>query len=662
MVLFASTALLWGGGTGEAEGTATTGVKTAPAMGQKVYPTPSAYEQATGRKIGAYGEAPMLAELVRVGQLPPVEQRLPREPVVLQPLQEIGTYGGTLRSVALGPTMQGHDVEMARVQNLFTLAPDFAVVPNIAKGWDISGDYKTLTVTLREGMKWSDGVDFTADDVLFWYEDIARNEDLSPVMPRDWSPGDEPMKLTKVDDYTVRFEFAVPYPVAIEMLAVGVGGKPYAPRHFLAQYHKNYNPEAAKIAKDEGYEEWYQCFQFHALITQGQQDPARPTLHTWALEKIDTMGNKHFVRNPYFWKIDTAGNQLPYADRQARILVENAEVANLKTLAGEFDYSGVLLTLEKYTLYKENEAKGDYRTNLWQTAYGAHLSLGFNLNHKDPVLREVFSDLRFRQAMSLAINREEINAVCFFGKGVPRQLTTHPDTTFFEPWMESHFAEYDPERANQMLDEIGLKWDAGHEVRLLPDGRPLSITMEYAVVTGPMTKMCQLVSEYWAAVGVKALPKEESRELFQQRGRAGDRDMSTWCLNRVTEFAMRNSRCVRFRPPFSAAVNPLGGLQWWNWYNSGGKAGEEPPQEVKRLFDLAEEFQTTLAGTDDYMRIGREILKMNVENLYLIGTVGLAPQPVIVKNNLRNFPETGVFDWDYRFYVPYLAETWFFED
>jgi peptide/nickel transport system substrate-binding protein len=277
-------------------------------------------------------------------------------------------------------------------------------------------------------------------------------------------------------------------------------------------------------------------------------------------------------------------------------------------------------------------------------------------------LREVFNDIRFRQAMSLAIDRDEINKICFFDKGVPRQLTTHPDTSFYEEWMGEYYADYDVDQANKLLDEMGLKWDANHQFRLRPDGKPLNITMEYAQVTGPMTKMCELVADHWSKVGVNVAVKEETRQLFQQRGLAGIRDMSTWCLNRVTEFAMRNSRCVRFRPPFSWQGNPLNGLPWWNWYNTGGESGEEPPAEVKRLFDLADEFQTTLTGSEDYMRIGREILKLNVENLYLIGTVGLAPQPIIVKNNLRNFPESGVFDWDYRFYVPYLGETWFFKD
>jgi len=346
-------------------------------------------------------------------------------------------------------------------------------------------------------MKWSDGVPFTADDFLFWYNDIILNDELTPVKPKTWSPGGELVKVEKLNDWTVRFRFVTPYPSIIDILACG--NDPFAPRHYFKKYHIKYNPKANEIAKKEGYDFWWQCFNFHNLGGRKQKGVNLPCLKPWTLSKGDSHGNLYYKRNPYYWKIDTAGNQLPYIDRQTNILVSNVEVMNLKVINGEFDNAAIHLHLKNFPLYKDGEKRGNYHVMLWPKSWGSDICFTFNETHKDPVLRKIFSDLKFRQAMSLAINRDEINEILFFGKATPRQATAPPDTSFYEDWMGKYYIEYDPKGANKLLDEMGLKWDKNHQYRLRPDGKTLAITIEYFEGVGgePIGKCCELVKEYW---------------------------------------------------------------------------------------------------------------------------------------------------------------------
>jgi len=632
-----------------------------PVLAQKTYSTLAEYEKLTGKRIEKFNEAPMLKVKVAAGELPPVEERLPEEPMVVEPLEKIGEYGGELRSAALSPEFKGQDVSTARIQDLFRLSTDLkTVVPNIAKGWDWSDDLKTLTIYLRKGMKWSDGAPFTADDVMFWYEDIILNDKLTPVKPKNLSPGGELVRIRKINDWTVQLKFAAPYPPILNLWTLRTDNHGFAPKHYLKQYHIKYNPKADEIAKKEGYDYWWQCFQFHNLwgwTGQEQQDVNLPTLDPWVLKKIDTAGNKYFERNPYYWKVDTAGNQLPYIDYQARILVQNQEVLNLKVIAGEFDNVAEHLELKNYPLYKRGEKKGGYKVALWKNPKGSDLLLAFNLTHKDPVLRKIFRDIRFRQAMSLAINREEINNILYFGKAVPRQATTDPGCRFYEDWMGKYYAEYDPQRANKLLDEVGLKWDKKHQYRLRPDGKTIAVTIEYVHGAGPRKEICELVRDYWEKVGIKVATKEDQAALYFQRRLANELDVGTWGFGQSTEFAMYMDP-KGFRPPWRA---PSPAIEWYKWLNTNGKSGEEPPDLVKYLWNLCDKFQATLPGSEEYMKLGKEILTINVKNLFVIGTVGIPPWPVIIKDNLRNTPEMGQWAMEYGLWAPYQADQWFFE-
>ncbi len=608
------------------------------ALAQKTYSTLAEYEKLTGKKIEKFSEAPALKIKVAIGELPPVEERLPEEPMVIAPKEEIGKYGGSIRTWALDPTVLGWDEVTLRAQALLNLTPDkTTVIPNIAKGWDLSEDYKTLTVFLRKGMKWSDGELFTASDVMFWYEDIFLNDELTPVKPSMWVSGGEPVRAEKIDDYTVRFQFAEAYPVILQHLTAIWGANPFAPEHYLKEYHIKYNPKANEIAKERGYEAWYQLFKFHAPENfQARLDPDRPVILPWMLEKSDATGNRYFVRNPYYWKIDTAGNQLPYVDRLVRSLVGSMEVRDMMYAAGEIDWGAANMPMAQYPFFKKNEEKAKYHVLEWRAGWGSDIAIQFNLTYpKDPVLVDIFKDIRFRQAMSLAINRDDINNTFYFGKGVPRQATLTSNCSFYEDWMGKYYAEHDPEKANQLLDEMGLKWDKEHEHRLRPDGERLTLIMELAMGHGyDRERSYLLIRDYWKEVGVELVIKTIARALYFERGGANQLQMGAWGLPGEESGAWMNP-WSNFAPYWG---DRYVGIPWKEWWDTDGKSGEEPPEDVKRLFELAEKWPTTLPGTEEYERIGKELVTINLNNLFVIGAVGWLPWPVVCKDALKNTP------------------------
>ena len=633
--------------------------------GFAVYATLADYEQATGNTITSFSEAPMLAAMVAAGELPPVQERLPGEPLVLQPLASIGRYGGNLIGAANYPTYGADDVWSARIQGLLKPSMDLnTVVANAARAWQVSADLSSITIHLRRGMKWSDGHPFTADDILFWYEDYLGNDEINPVKPKMWSPGGELMKVEKLDDLTVRYSFAAPFPGATVLLgAVPRDGTwtTFAPRHYLEQFHIAHNPEANDLAKAAGHDNWFQLLRSHwGLEIQSREDVDLPSIDTWVLEEVDAAGNKYFTRNPYYWKIDTAGNQLPYIDEQTRQLFDSMETIHLQVINGELSYAAFHSVLNNYPLYKSNEAEGGYRVLLWNSLRGAEQTFYWNQTSKDPVLREIFNDIRFRQATSLAINRAEINDSLFFGRAVPRQATVNPGNELFEPWMADHYAEYDPDRANELLDEMGLEWDANREYRLRPDGKRIAVVFPYRELEGPKQRINELAQEYWKAIGIDVTLKQVSSSLFWEMVNANEVELGGKHLDMNTVNGLYSCTFCRFRPSWGVS----NGRPWQSWYNTDGAQGEEPPPDVKELFELSDRWLTMPPDTDEWRALGKELMKKNVEGMYQIGTVGMGPQPVLVAANLHNIPDEGSwwYDWFAVWFAGYHADQWYFSD
>ena len=626
-----------------------------------VYNTPADYQAATGMQLAAYQEAPALAALVADGSLPPVAERLPSEPMVIQPLERIGSYGGTFRTGTIGPEIGGFPAESLRWENIIQVASDTTtLIPNIVKGWEFNDDLSAITFTLRAGMKWSDGAPFSADDFLFWYEDVILDDELTPAKPRVLAPGGNLFTVTKLDDLTIRWEFPTPYPAVLSIVSARdafsnpISG-PYAPRHFLEQFHAGYNANADSDAKAAGYDSWNARFAFIQNYSAALNTSELPLVHPWVLSEVDDFGNKHYVRNPYYWKVDSAGNQLPYVDGITKLLFENREVLDLKIVSGEIDIASRNLPVANFTLYKNGEQDGDYRVILGDGVRGSASAVQINQTVMDPVKREVFQNEQFKQAMSLAIDRQEMNDLLFFGRGTPRQTTTIPSTSFYEDWMGEYYAEYDLERANRMLDEIGLAERDGDGFRLLPDGRTFTILIE----TGPWEnypKIAEMIAGYWNDAGIKATAKTIAAGLAGQKVRANESEAQLQGFANVSELQIHGN-ASRFTPPWIRNARP-----WSTWIATNGASGEEPPPVVKQIVATADAFRATVPGSEEYMRLGRELLDLNVRGLYAIGTVGLEPMPVVIKNYVRNVPSGGIIAWDYYFWTPYQASTFFIDN
>jgi peptide/nickel transport system substrate-binding protein len=597
--------------------------------------TKSAYEAETGETLPDYTEAPSLADRVASGELPALADRLPDDPLVVSPISEIGTYCGPVTGWGVNPTSFGNDVVSSRLQFPITVYPDYATfAPQILEAYELAEDSKSIVLHLRKGMKWSDGEPVTAADILYWYEDVLLNEELTPAISNDYKPGGEVLKLTQTDDFTVTLEFAAPHPIIIELLTSRMI---IQPRHYLEQWHKKYTPEVETTAKDEGFDTWVLMYQAKSASGDNQENAGLPVLDPWAFSRSDEFGNKYYDRNPYYWKVDTQGQQLPYAEQQIRRLTGNLETTILQVRNGEIDFGAEQLQLKDIAVLREGQEAGGYRALLWQGVTGAERRYQFNLTIEDPGLNEIFNDVRFRQAMSLAINRDEINETLFFGQATPRQFTVPPTVSLYEDWMGEHYAQYDVDQANQLLDDMGLEV-GGDGIRLRSDGQPISFAIEDAQFNEAMD---ELIVDYWRAVGIDTQIKSLTRELYAERTQANETQSSEWSGDIVDEINIR-IRPVSFRPPWGIDNVPHSGSLWHQWYLSDGAEGVEPPEAIKELYTLAEQFQAAQRGTPEFDESGKALLTKNLEGLYVIGTVGLAPSVVIAGNTLRNFPEESI--------------------
>ncbi len=607
-------------------------------------------------------ESPILAARVAQGELPPLEQRLPNEPFVVEPLHEIGSYGGTIRTAYTRVNVWWHEVWNLGLSRLLQTGPDGNVIPHVAAGWDFSSDAKTLTLYLREGLRWSDGHPFTADDIMFWYEDVLLNEALTPSIPALWRPGDEVVRIEKIDDYTVRYQFAAANPLLVTLLATNTGDvvDAYLPKHYLERFHPNYVAEAdlRALTEEHGFEQWWQLFQDYAgkLATQhGQRRVNAPTLSPYVVVRRE--GNvANFERNPYFWKVDTAGNQLPYVDNVRAELVGNVEVQEAKLIAGELDlYVGVAGNLGLYTRHAESAGIKPY---LWTTAQGARASFNPNLAHPDPALRELFQDARFRKAMSLALDREEMVELIWLGLAEPRQATVVPPSPFYREEFARAYADYDIDEANRLLDEMGLRWDAQGQYRLRPDGQRVRFTLQANPAHRDWVQSAELAVEYWREIGLEVVLQTVAAPLFGERISANEHEVvvfgGEWNNIHQTTLGGMASRLV------PRAGGYLMGF-WSEWFTSGGSRGEEPPQWAKDLQDLAD---VALFSSDEDERFdaGMKLLESQAENVWLIGGAGVNVRPMILNARLGNVPEELIYSLPLGNAQMANPETWYYRD
>lgn len=610
-------------------------------------------------------EAPMLTDLVNAGKLPPIEQRLPPNPLVVTPTNMVGKYGGTFYATAQAPETTS-DAQIGMVAGLFHFSDDLKIAtPEVAESYELSDDAKVCIIHLRKGLKWSDGSNFTADDMIFYFEDWQFDKDLSPTLATQWQPGGVPMKVTKMDEYTVRFEFAVPNPAFALLHWSGAPIEPYRPRKYLEKFHIKYNPKADEEAKAAGFDDWKRRFVKVSALNYGVQDPDMPVLGAWRPVKNDSQ-RQYYERNPYYWKVDTEGNQLPYIDKVQVEYTSSLEVTNMKAISGAVTVSGLDMLLINYPVLKENEKSGDYTVKLVYSERGSDVAFAFNTLHPDPVMNKIFNDVRFRRAVSVAIDRNEVNELVFLGQGVVRQATINESASFFKQEWADNYAQYDIDLANKLLDEVGLDKKDEQGFRLRPDGRPFSFMLEYLPHEGPKTETFELIVKHFAKVGLKVEAAARERSYLITRLQASEHDCSGWHVDRQLErAAYAYGSTQKLGPGGDSAITWA--KPWRDWFISGGKAGKEPPREAKDLFNAYSDWQKTQMGTAEYMAAGQKVYDLIAENLWVIGIVGEGPQPVIIKNNLENVFKAGddrkiwwgAANW---FWLPHKPWQWFFKD
>ncbi|WP_442578882.1 ABC transporter substrate-binding protein [Mesorhizobium sp. ASY16-5R] len=602
-------------------------------------------------------ENPLFADDVKAGKLKPVAERLPEQPLVVLPYVECGKYGGTIEGTSRAPTSGTSDILSWRQAVLVRISDDLqTIVPNVARSWKWADDHKSITFELRKGHKWSDGTPFGADDVVFFFEDIIQNKDLSAETTTEWGVN---VHAKKIDDQHVEISFDEPFPGFLTYMATnGSYFSTFAPAHFFKKFLPKYNPKANEDAKAAGFEDWKKWFvnyynKYHDDATVSPAALEVPTLEAHVIEIAPDTQQRVLKANPYYFKVDSMGQQLPYIDRvRERFL--NADLQVLAILNGEVDFKAQGNELSSYPTFKENEAKGGFTVLLPPGSIGN--ALAFNITHVDPKLRAVYGDLRFRQAISHAINREEMNQVLYFGLGKPSQALP-AQLPFATDADANYMIDYDVAKANALLDEMGMK-RGGDGFRTLPDGSPFTILWEYSSQFAN-AEFVKLMTDYFKAVGLNVNPKELTSEATRDNARTSRSDINMeWDVPYEPTLIANIGLYV----PYYSDLSPLFGVQWREWDMTGGKQGEEPPAWAKRMYEIAREWKTVLPGTDRYTELGKELIKLNLENMTIIGTIGELPKPVVVSNRLKNVKtDMKTVHYNFGYLYPYQPDTWFKE-
>ena len=604
--------------------------------------------------------------------LPPVAERVPADALVVVPYDSIGSYGGVLNTLANAPESGTADILSVRHVNLVRYADDLqTIVPNVAKSWSWNDDFTVLTVDLREGHKWSDGAPFTSADVIFWYDNIQMDTNVFES-PKGYAlVGGERMNLEADGPNRVIFNLPSPKPGLLAFFAT-THVPPFLPKHFLGQFHPEVDANADANAQTLGFENGYEAIKAYYGNSDWTDTPtpmlsmpdragglprdAMPTIESHIYVK-DTTENRVAVANPYFFMVDTAGNQLPYIPEIDEIYVSDTEVRILKLVNGEADYKSQALQLDAAPILLENQEGGNYTVDLRpQVAYSV---FGFNFNHEDLEKRKVFGDLRFREAMSVAINRAELNEVAFLGLGQPLQYTGFsPLPSFVDDKWLSHKAEYDPASAAEMLDDIGMVDTDGDGFRELPNGDTLVLNLSFSSQK-VSPAVVELVSKYWQDVGIKVGAKEVTSDEYRSAQSANKLDVVSWQMGQPIAAILGNGS--RFVPPYGGYFSARVAMLWGEWVESAGASGVEPPEWSKQIMADIDAFQSAQVGSPVSVEIGNRLVATMTENLVFIGTVQ-APGPIYHRNVLKNFPDYLAQSDEFRWAFPYRPQQWFLDE
>ncbi|KIC41162.1 peptide ABC transporter substrate-binding protein [Ruegeria sp. ANG-R] len=581
---------------------------------------------------------------VESGNLPPVAERIPQDPLIVDLAakgREFGTPGGTLRTMVT----RSKDIRQMVVYGYARLVGfdhEYNIVPDLLDSYENENNRK-FTLNLRPGHKWSDGTPFTSEDFRYWWEDVANNELLSPSGPPDFLLVEgKPPTVTFPDEKTVVFEWDDPNPDFLQSLAQARPPFIYRPSEFLKQYHEKFaDPEElAFLVEDARVKSWAALH--NKLDNLYKYDNHElPTLQPWLNASSGKKIRHNFVRNPYYHRVDSNGVQLPYIDVVEMEIVAPGLVA-AKANAGESDLQGRGLAFRDASILKKGEAEGGYKTLLWKTGVASQIAIYPNLNFNDDVWRDVLRDVRVRRALSLAIDRKTINQALYFKLAHPGAMSVLPASPFYDEANAQAWAEYDVEMANALLDEAGLTERDKNGIRLLPDGRPMELVIETAGERQEVESALQIVTDTWREIGVDLVMRPLDRDILRNRVFSGNTMASVW-------FGWDDGIPQMHTSPAYLAPTDQVFLAWPKWgqyYQTAGGSGEAPDMpEAEHLMTLAHNWE--LATTDDERNaIWSEMLKIHADQLFAIGILNGAPQPIVVSNRLRNVPEQAMWAWE----------------
>ncbi len=602
-------------------------------------------------------QAPRLLILAALGVAAgPALAAPPDEPRVIEGI-ELGKPGGELRML-IGRERETRFFNIYGYAHLIGFDPDLNLVPDILSSYEVE-DGRIFTLHLRPGHKWSDGEPFTAEDFRFFWEDVATSEDLSFSGPSiELVVDGELPKVEVLDDLTVRWSWSKPNRFFIPALAAANQLFIYRPAHYLKQFHQKYaDPEELKerIAAN-GARDWIQLFLRKDRLNDFD-DPDMPTLQPWRL--VTRPPAQRFVaeRNPYFHRVDSSGQQLPYIDKFILEIVDG-KLIPIKTGAGEVDLQARRLVFKDYTFLKESEERSGLTTLLWPEARSAHLALYPNLNAEDPVWRGLFRDLRFRKALAMGIDRDAISQFLYSGLAQPSNNVILPESPLWMDELANECATFDLDKANQLLDELGLDQRGPDGIRLLPDGRPMEIVVENSGEDNEQSDVLELVTDQWKQIGFKIAAKPSDRQIMRSRVYAGTALMSMF-------FGIDNGVPTATLPPRDFAPTSQGDqLQWPKWgqyYETKGEAGEPPDlPEAKQLMDLYVAWTT--ASDERQVEIWQEMLKIYASQCYTVGLVSGVLQPVAARSTMRNVPEEAIFNYEpHGQFGIYLPDTFWYD-
>jgi peptide/nickel transport system substrate-binding protein len=595
-------------------------------------------------------ETPLFADKVKSGGLPPVDKRIPQHPSIVSHFAGSdgpGKPGGQI-NILIASARDTRLMTLYSNARLMVYDEKFELHPDILESYEIK-DSREFTMKLRPGHKWSDGHPFTTEDFRYFWEDIANNKDLSPGGPSVvLMANGKPPKVEIIDELTVKYTWEDPNPYFISSQAQAAPLWLYRPAHYLKQFHAKYaSPEViAKAAKGgQDASNWVQIHKRHDVM-YNNDNPELPTLNPWVLTTPPPAQRFVFQRNPYYYRIDSKGVQLPYLDSVVFTLAA-ANLIPAKAGLGEADLQPRYLKMRDYTFLRKSAKQSGVNVLLWEEGSGSQLALYPNLTANDEEWRKLNRDARYRRALSLAIDRDEINQVAFIGLAKPSNNTILPRSVLFKPEYASKWAQHDPKAANKLLDEIGLTKRNGSGIRLLPSGEPMIIVVEHTGEDTEMSDILTLIKDHWKAIGIQLLSKPQSTENFRVRAFSGEAIMLAYA-GVTTVVPTPDTSPKEFAPA------ETGGLQWSRWgmyVQMKGKQGEPCDMpEAQQLLDLLRAWEKS--STDDERRkIWDKMLSIYTDQEFSIGTVSGIMQPVVVGPKVKNVPKEGYWAWDPGGYI-----------